>query len=627
LWEEHARGQIYPLTNRPLGRHSLDAIAASIPENKQVIAEQTVNEPFTEFGPRWNNLQRATLTPDRGLAFLELPEPFVSDLQSYRLHPALLDMATGFLCLSNRLEGSLPFSYKKLTILGALPAKLYSFARYSANQQSGALRFDVTITDEDGTELIDIEEYTIRPRAREGSGARPDSTMMLPQGENFRVEISSPGSLHTLRFLPASRRSPGPGEVEIEVAAAGLNFIEVLYALGMLPKPVDFEVRFGLECSGRVASVGEGVRNFHPGEEVIAFAPGCFGLFTTTPAACVAYKPVHLTSEEAATIPAAFVTAYYALIHTGRLRRGERVLIHAAAGGVGLAAVNIAQWVGAEIYATAGTHDKREYLRSQGIQHVFDSRSLDFAHHVMQRTGGRGVNVLLNSLGGEFISSGLSTLAPYGRFLEIGKRDIFNNTQIGLGLFERHLSFFAIDVGPEMPDFGTVWRDVTERCNAGDFRPLPFRTFPVAKVGDAFEHMAQARHIGKVVISMADIGAKSGLNPPMVDHQRSDAHISSRPETEIEASIVAIWQELLGAPQIGIHDDFFDLHGDSLLAAQVVSRLNKAFQTKLPLSSLFDSPTVASLANRVHESLSFARKLQVPPRLGGSDEEEEGVVL
>src|SRR5262249_1663583 len=161
---------------------------------------------------------------------------------------------------------------------------------------------------------------------------------------------------------------------------------------------------------------------------------------------------------EAATLPAAYTTAYYALITRGRLRAGERVLIHAGAGGVGLAAVNIATWRRAGIFATAGTPEKREYLRSLGVRHVWDSRSLDFAGQAMETTGGRGVDVVLNSLGGEFIPATLSVLAPYGRFLELGKRDIIRNTPVGLASFAKHVSFMAIDVGTDLPEFRSVWR-------------------------------------------------------------------------------------------------------------------------------------------------------------------------
>ncbi len=277
----------------------------------------------------------------------------------------------------------------------------------------------------------------------------------------------------------------------------------------MLPIPPDFRVKFGLECAGKIARVGKNVKDFQEGDEVIAFAPASFSAFTTTSAASVVPKPDKLSFEEAATIPAAFMTAYYALITKAQLSKGERVLIHAAAGGVGMAAVKIAQWIGAEILATAGNPEKRAFLHSQGIKYVMDSRSLAFAEEVMEYTGGKGVDVVLNSLGGEFISKSLETLAQFGRFLELGIRDIYNNTQLGLRPFEKNLSFTVIGVGPELPHFNSILREVVEHFNRGHLSPIEHQVFPITKVVNAFEYMAQAKHIGKIVVSMADKAALS----------------------------------------------------------------------------------------------------------------------
>jgi NADPH:quinone reductase-like Zn-dependent oxidoreductase len=188
-------------------------------------------------------------------------------------------------------------------------------------------------------------------------------------------------------------------------------------------------------------------------------------------------KPERLSFEEAATVPIAFFTAHYALSHLGRLAEGERVLIHAAAGGVGQAAVRIAQRVGAEIFATAGSPEKRAFLSSLGIEHVMDSSSLDFADEVMDLTGGDGVDVVLNSLAGEFIPKSLSTLGSGGRFLEIGKVDFLRNTRLDLGLLEDNVSFFAIDLSQMMlkhPDLSsTLLRETVRYFEEGELDPLP----------------------------------------------------------------------------------------------------------------------------------------------------------
>ncbi|WP_442936653.1 zinc-binding dehydrogenase [Nostoc sp.] len=305
-----------------------------------------------------------------------------------------------------------------------------------------------------------------------------------------------------MTFQSISRQQPGRGEIEIEVGATGLNFKEVLLALGMLPIPTDAHLKFGLECAGKIVALAEGVEGFKIGDEVIAFGDGCFSRFLTTSALSVALKPKHLSLEAAATIPVAFTTAYYSLMQLGRLSKGDRVLIHAAAGGVGMAAVQIAQWVGAEIFATAGNPEKRAFLHSIGIEHVFDSRSVAFAEEVMQCTHGKGVDVVLNSLAGEFLTKSLDVLAPYGRFLEIGKRDILNNSQIGLKVFAKCLSFFAINVDRQLPNFSDLWREVVQHFHEKNFQPLPYQVFAIDSVARAFEEMARAKHIGKIVVSL-----------------------------------------------------------------------------------------------------------------------------
>jgi NADPH:quinone reductase-like Zn-dependent oxidoreductase/acyl carrier protein len=313
-----------------------------------------------------------------------------------------------------------------------------------------------------------------------------------------------------LTLRETKRQRPGPGQVEIEVCAASLNFRDVMKALGLYPTDGDDYMMLGDECAGRIVAVGEGVEGLQTGDEVIAIAPGSLASHVTTLAAFVMRKPAHVTFEEAATMPVVFLTAYYALHHLARIRAGERVLIQSAAGGVGLAALQIAQHVGAEVFATAGSPEKQELLRLLGVQHVMDSRSLAFADQIMEITGGQGVDIVLNSLAGKAIAKGISCLAPYGRFLELGKRDIYQNSKLGLWGFRKNVSFFAIDLGGLLtakPIFvkvllGELSQHVAERT----FHPLPHRVFQVSRIGEAFRHMAQAKHVGKVVISMREQG-------------------------------------------------------------------------------------------------------------------------
>jgi NADPH:quinone reductase-like Zn-dependent oxidoreductase len=245
--------------------------------------------------------------------------------------------------------------------------------------------------------------------------ALPPATPTLAAGRPFRLEIASPGILDHLTLRPTPRRPPGPGAVEIQVRAAGLNFRDVLTAMGLLP-PLS---RGRSTSAGSVrarSSRSVRCRALRSADDVMAVAPPCLAPYDT-PRASWSASPSTSASSEAATIPIVFATAYYALHELARLRRGERVLNHAAAGGVGLAAIQLARLAGAEVFATAGSPEKRQFLASLGIAHVMDSRSLAFAEEVMARTHGEGVDVVLNSLAGEAIPRGLSTLRAHGRFL------------------------------------------------------------------------------------------------------------------------------------------------------------------------------------------------------------------
>lgn len=347
------------------------------------------------------------------------------------------------------------------------------------------------------------------PRLERARQAKvPVKKSAFEEGSAFRLEISTPGVLDGLTLRETRRREPGPGQVEIEVAAVSLNFRDVMKALALYPAEGNDCMMLGDECAGKIVSVGPGVEDFRPGDEVVALAPGCLGSHATTLASLVMQKPVDLTLEASVTMPVVFLTAHYALNHLARIRAGERVLIHAGTGGVGLAALQIARQVGAEIFATAGSPEKRQLLKLLGVGHVMDSRSLSFAEEIMESTEGRGVDVVLNSLSGDAIRKGLSCLGPHGRFLELGKRDIHMNSKLGLWAFRKNLSFFSIDLGGLMEEkpavFRSLFREAAELISDGTFRPLPYRVFSVSQVANGFRYMAQAKHTGKIVVSMRE---------------------------------------------------------------------------------------------------------------------------
>ena len=353
------------------------------------------------------------------------------------------------------------------------------------------------------------ERYVARlmPRAAKPSSA---AVLEVPEGDSFRLDISRPGNLENLILRATSRQEPRSGEVEIRVNAAGLNFRDVMNAAGVYPGG---PIPFGAECSGTISAVGADVEDMRVGDEVIAVANGSFSAFTTVDARAVIPKPSAYSFGQAATIPIAFLTAYYSLRHLAKISRGERVLIHAAAGGVGLAAVQLAQHAGAEIFATAGSSEKRAYLKSMRVPHVLDSRSFSFADEIMKITGGRGVDAVLNSLPGEYITRSLAILAAYGRFLEIGKTDIYQNKPLGLFPFRNNLSYFALDlerICRERPAFvRSLLLELIDMFRQGSLKPLPHNIFPVEDAANAFRYMARRKNIGKVVLSFTSAESRN----------------------------------------------------------------------------------------------------------------------
>jgi acyl transferase domain-containing protein/NADPH:quinone reductase-like Zn-dependent oxidoreductase/acyl carrier protein len=349
------------------------------------------------------------------------------------------------------------------------------------------------------------------PRLRPAAPPRADQpqTRAADEPRNLRLGFALPGQLRNLHWESYPRTVPADDQVEVAVKATGLNFRDVMYTLGLLSDEAVENgfagASLGLEFSGVVQSVGPRAAGFAPGDAVVGFAPSSFGDRLVTPATALSHIPTGLSFEAAATIPSTFFTSYYALHHLARLQEGEKVLIHGAAGGVGIAAIQVAKWCGAEIYATAGSDEKRDFLRLLGVEHIFDSRNLDFADQILELTGGAGVDVVLNSLAGEAINRNLRALKPFGRFLELGKRDFYENTRVGLRPFRNNLSYFGIDADQLMsqrPDLTQrLFAEVLALFEERVFRPLPLRTFDASEVIDAFRHMQQSRHIGKIVVT------------------------------------------------------------------------------------------------------------------------------
>jgi NADPH:quinone reductase-like Zn-dependent oxidoreductase len=236
---------------------------------------------------------------------------------------------------------------------------------------------------------------------------------------------------------------------------------------------------------------------------VSALASSAFATHVTVPAALAAKLPDALSFEAGATIPVAFLTAYYALVWQARLERGEWVLIHGGAGAVGMAAIQIAQARGAQIIATAGSQAKRDLLRGLDVAHVLDSRSGDFVDDVRAITGD-GVDVVLNSLAGDAMERSIACLRPFGRFLELGKRDYVANTHIGLRPFRRNLTYFGVDLDQLMLDRRNVgpklFAELMQLFDEGTLTPLPHSVFAANDVAEAFHLMQHSGHVGKIVV-------------------------------------------------------------------------------------------------------------------------------
>ncbi len=321
----------------------------------------------------------------------------------------------------------------------------------------------------------------------------------------FRVGMHQPGVLERLRLLGTRRTQPQAGQVEIHVRASGLNFHDVFIAMGILaPDHGDLENSLGLECAGVVSALGDGVTHLTLGQPVVAVARGCLGSYAVTDAHLACPKPSGLSFDEAASIPITFLTAHYALKEHAQLQRGESVLIHAGSGGVGFAAIQMARRIAARIFSTA-SEAKQEHVRGLGVDEVYDSRSLDFADDVLAATEQRGVDVVLNSLAGEFQRKSLEVLAPYGRFVEIGKADLVSNGHLELKHFEDNRSFVAVDIAKRCQDrpreVGERLADLMQMFETGELRVAPIERFPLDKVADAFAHMAEAKHRGKIVLA------------------------------------------------------------------------------------------------------------------------------
>lgn len=315
----------------------------------------------------------------------------------------------------------------------------------------------------------------------------------------WRMDISNAGRIDNLILKPAPEAAAplAAGQIRLNVRAAGVNFYDVVCALGLIPP----QHEFGTEAAGVVAEIAPDVDRFAVGDRVMVMTEGAFGPVTIVDQRTAVPMPDTWSFAQAASVPVSFLTAYHALVNLADLRAGDKVLIHAAAGGVGQAALQLARHLGAEIFATAHP-DKWDILRGFDIpdDHIASSRNLDFAEHFHATMGGNGLNVVLNSLTGEFIDASMALMADQGRFIEIGKTDVRDeqrvNTEypgIGYHYLERP------DSSPEAT--AKMLGELLELMRTGALQPLPVTAYGIREAIPAFRLMQQGRHTGKVVLT------------------------------------------------------------------------------------------------------------------------------
>jgi polyketide synthase 3/4 len=372
--------------------------------------------------------------------------------------------------------------------------------------------------EEDETAWRNGEWYTARLRPGPLRPAERRTTVVQHERDGMRLEIRAPGDLESLEFTAFDRVPPGPGEIEVAVTASSVNFADVLIAFGRYPTFGDHQPRLGGDFAGVVTAVGPDVTDHRVGDRVGGISTaGCWGTFVKCAASLAVTLPAEMPLQDAAAVPTACATAWYGLHDLARISRADKVLIHSATGGVGQAAIAIARAVGCEIFATAGSPKRRQLLYDMGIERVYDSRSADFADEIRRDTDGYGVDVVLNSLPGPAQRAGIELLAFGGRFVEIGKRDIYRDSKLGLFPFRRNLALYAVDLAlltyshPET--IRRLLSTVYQRTAAGAL-PMPQTThYPLHDAAAAVRLVGGAGHTGKVVLDVPHTGSSVAVLP------------------------------------------------------------------------------------------------------------------
>ncbi|SGP85417.1 polyketide synthase pks5 [Mycobacterium tuberculosis] len=390
------------------------------------------------------------------------------------------------------------------------------------DEQTGAesvARQLLAASGEDETAWRNDQWYTARLCPAPLRPEERQTTVVDHAEAGMRLQIRTPGDLQTLEFAAFDRVPPGPGEIEVAVTASSINFADVLVTFGRYQTLDGRQPQLGTDFAGVVSAVGPGVSELKVGDRVGGMSPnGCWATFVTCDARLATRLPEGLTDAQAAAVTTASATAWYGLQDLARIKAGDKVLIHSATGGVGQAAIAIARAAGAQIYATAGNEKRRDLLRDMGIEHVYDSRSVEFAEQIRRDTAGYGVDIVLNSVTGAAQLAGLKLLALGGRFIEIGKRDIYSNTRLELLPFRRNLAFYGLDLGLMSVSHPAAVRELLStvyRLTVEGVLPMPQSThYPLAEAATAIRVMGAAEHTGKLILDVPHAGRSSVVLPP-----------------------------------------------------------------------------------------------------------------
>lgn len=603
------------------------------------------------YGKRWQGIKTLKVSEKTVAAQINLPAEYRDEVQKYALHPALMDQAIGIIALAlEQTGGMLPFAYQGLRILRTLPDKITSrVSVISENKTESA--YECIVSDTSGEPVLEADRYITRKVSQESTKELlpAKAKIVMEQAEDVQLQIRKKGDLQSFYYsVKDTRVLLEPDEVEIRVHAAGLNFKEVLYALGMLELPKQKALAFGLECSGIVTRIGSGVTGFCPGDAVMGMGRNALNKYAISYESGLMHIPCDMEFEQAATIPIAYITAYYALMERGGLKCGDRVLIHAATGGVGMAAVKIAQAADAQIIVTAGSEEKRNYLRNMGLAYVYDSRSSSFAEQIEEQFG--SVDIVLNSLTGELKKRSLNLLGKHGRFLELGIQNGLDESD-SKKILQDSITYSCISTEKGMPGQNAVVENVEAAIKKGIYQYLPYRTFGIEEISQAFTYLAQVKHIGKVVInysvasqietgltkeqglavlerimnsnfaeskqqfivsvknlkdrfgitmydeSYEELISEAAAGLTTVKRKRPDISVDYAPPlSRTEQEICQLIAEYADLDRVGINDNFFDLGITSLDLIQINNIMKKQYEKQITMVHMYSNPTVSMLA-------------------------------